>query len=99
MLKPEATLRRRQVKTRCNMWSSPIDLQIVRKTQTACQPQTRKCSSDGGNIAACMAISSASRSFFRQSLACPVRGWRFSFNAETGLSWHDDFYIENYLSS
>ncbi|MBW8790672.1 hypothetical protein [Rhizobium leguminosarum] len=77
MLKPEATLRRRQVKTRCNMWSSPIDLQIVQQMQTACQPQTRKSSSEVDKVAACMAISSASRSFFRQSLACP--GPRMAF--------------------
>ncbi|WP_172643377.1 hypothetical protein [Rhizobium leguminosarum] len=99
MLKPEATLRRRQVKTRCNMWSSPIDLQIVRQMQTACQPQTRKSSSDRDNVAPAWLFPRRRDPFFGSRLPVPVRGWRFSFNAETGLSWRDDFYIENYLSS
>ncbi|MBX5156923.1 MULTISPECIES: hypothetical protein [unclassified Rhizobium] len=40
MLKPEATLKRRQVKTRCNMGSSPIDLQMDLQMQAPCQPQS-----------------------------------------------------------
>lgn len=81
MLKPEATLRRRQVKTSCNIGSSPIDPQIALSMQTSCQPQTLKTSSDRGNVAACMAISSASRPFFGNRSSAwahvfrPIRNW------------------------
>ncbi|PDT02869.1 hypothetical protein CO666_18525 [Rhizobium chutanense] len=69
------------------MRSAPIDLQMELRMQTPCQPQTLESSCGRDNVAACLAISSASRSFFRQ----PLRD-------ETGLSYADDFYIENYLS-
>ncbi|WP_164740495.1 hypothetical protein [Rhizobium chutanense] len=44
MLKPQAMLRRRHVKTRCNMGSAPIDLQMALPMQTPCQPQVLEMS-------------------------------------------------------
>ncbi|MBB3163978.1 hypothetical protein FHS25_004473 [Rhizobium laguerreae] len=99
MLKPEATLRRRQVKTRCNMGSSPIDLQMALRMQTSCQPQTRKSPSDRGMSPLAWLFPRRRDPFFGNRLLVRSPACFFSSNAETGLSWHNDFYIENYLPS
>ncbi|WP_163872524.1 MULTISPECIES: hypothetical protein [Rhizobium] len=97
MLKPEATLRRRQVKTRCNI-KVVADRSADRPADANCMPASnpqilirqRQCRGLHGYFLGVATLFSA-------SLVC--LGSCFSSDAETGLSWDNDFYIENYLSS